>query len=46
VIFARTVQHGWCGMIATMAIGDSAPCVKGTGLNHDDHKWRDNSEIF
>jgi len=33
-------------MIATMALGDSAPCVKGTGLNHDDHKWRDYSKLF
>jgi hypothetical protein len=33
-------------MIATMDIGDFASCAKGTGLNHDDVKWRDNSKLF
>jgi len=33
-------------MIAIMAIGDFAQNVRETGLNHDDCKWRDNSEIF
>jgi len=33
-------------MIATMALGDFATNVKGTGLNHDDCKWRDDSKIF
>jgi len=33
-------------MIVTMDTGDFALNVKGTGLNHDDYKWRDNSKIF
>jgi hypothetical protein len=33
-------------MIATMAIEDFAANVKGTGLNHDDSKRRDNSKLF
>jgi len=33
-------------MIATMAIEDFAANVKGTGLNHDDGKWRDYSKLF
>jgi hypothetical protein len=33
-------------MIVTMVIEDFAVNVKGTGLNHDDYKWPDNSKIF
>jgi len=33
-------------MIATIAIEDFAANVRGTGLNHDDNKWRDNSKLF
>jgi hypothetical protein len=46
VIAARKIQHGYCGMIAIMAIEELAPFVKGTGLSHDDHKWRNDSKIF
>jgi hypothetical protein len=33
-------------MIATMAIEAFATSVKGTGLNHDDYKWREHSKKF
>jgi len=33
-------------MIATMAIEDFASNVKEIGLNHDDFKWKDDSNIF
>jgi hypothetical protein len=33
-------------MIDIMGIEDFALNVRGTGQNHDDCKWRDNSEIF
>jgi hypothetical protein len=33
-------------MIATMGIEDIAVNVKEIGLNHDDCKWRGNSEIL
>ena len=46
MVSVRKIQHGWGGMIVTMAIGDSATNVKVTGLNHDDYKWRDDSKIF
>jgi hypothetical protein len=29
-----------------MGIEDFVSNVKGTGLNHDEQKWRDNSRIF
>jgi hypothetical protein len=46
VVSVRKIQHGWGGMIVTMVIEDFATNVKGTGLNHDDCKWRDYSKIF
>jgi hypothetical protein len=33
-------------MIATTVTGEFAVNVKGTGLNHDDYKWRENSKIL